>query len=57
MNTELHEYEQAAQNDENSLEGIILRRADPDDCDQIVNLVEIGKDDVFNRVYSYPRIL
>jgi hypothetical protein len=22
-----------------------------------VNLVEIGKDDVFNRVYSYPRIL
>ena len=57
MNTELHEYEQAAQNDENSLEGIILRRADRDDCDQIVNLVEIGKDDVFNRVYSYPRIL
>ena len=22
-----------------------------------MNLVEIGKDDVFNRVYSYPRIL
>jgi len=37
--------------------GIILRRADPDDTDQIINLVEIGKDDVYNRVYSYPRIL
>lgn len=36
---------------------LILRRADPDDCDQIINLVEVGKDDVFNRVYSYPRIL
>ena len=34
-----------------------MRRADPDDCDQIINLVEIGKDDVYNRVYSYPRIL
>jgi N-acetylglutamate synthase-like GNAT family acetyltransferase len=39
------------------MDGFILRRADPDDCDQIINLVEIGKDDVFNRVYSYPRIL
>jgi N-acetylglutamate synthase-like GNAT family acetyltransferase len=36
---------------------IILRRADPDDCDQIINLVEMGKDDVYNRVYSYPRTL
>lgn len=34
-----------------------MRRADPDDCDQIINLVEIGKDDVYNRVYSYPKIL
>ena len=30
---------------------------DPDDCDQIINLVEIGKDDVYNRVYAYPKIL
>ncbi len=33
-----------------------MRRADPDDVDQINNLVEIGKDDVYNRVYSYPKI-
>lgn len=38
-------------------DGIILRRADPDDTDQIINLQEIGKDDAYNRVYSYPRIL
>jgi len=38
-------------------DSVILRRAEPDDTDQIVNLVEIGKDDVYNRVYSYPRIL
>lgn len=38
-------------------DGIILRRADPDDADQIFQLVDIGKDDVYNRVYSYPRIL
>lgn len=38
-------------------EGIILRRSDPDDTDQIINLQEIGKDDAYNRVYSYPRIL
>ena len=53
-------------NDINGMEGgeiefdfdsIVLRRADPDDCDQIINLVEIGKDDVYNRVYSYPKVL
>lgn len=38
-------------------DSIVLRRADPDDCDQIYNLVEIGKDDIYNRVYSYPKIL
>lgn len=38
-------------------ESIILRRADPDDCDAIINLVEIGEDDIYNRVYSYPKIL
>ena len=43
--------------DEFDYNGIILRRADPDDCDEIINLVEIGKDDAYNRVYSYPRIL
>ena len=39
------------------LDSLVLRRADPDDCDQIINLVEIGKDDVYNRVYSYPKVL
>ena len=33
------------------LSGLILRRSDPDDADQVIRLVEIGKDDVFNRVY------
>lgn len=39
------------------LESTVLRRADPDDCDAIINLVEIGEDDIYNRVYSYPKIL
>jgi hypothetical protein len=34
-----------------------LRRADPDDCDAIINLIEIGEDDIYNRVYAYPKIL
>ena len=38
-------------------DNIVLRRADPDDCDAIINLVEIGEDDIYNRVYSYPKIL
>jgi hypothetical protein len=38
-------------------ESVVLRRADPDDCDSIINLVEIGEDDIYNRVYSYPKIL
>ena len=38
-------------------ESTVLRRADPDDCDAIINLVEIGEDDIYNRVYSYPKIL
>lgn len=38
-------------------ESTVLRRADPDDCDAIINLVEIGDDDIYNRVYSYPKIL
>jgi len=36
---------------------IVLRRADPDDFDEIINLVEIGEDDIYNRVYSFPNIL
>ena len=36
---------------------IVLRRADPDDIDEIINLVEIGEDDIYNRVYSFPNIL
>lgn len=35
----------------------MLRRADPDDCDAIINLVEIGEDDQYNRVYAYPKII
>ena len=38
-------------------ESIVLRRADPDDLDDIVNLVEIGEDDIYGRVYSYPNVL
>jgi hypothetical protein len=38
-------------------ESIVLRRADPDDCDAIINLVELGEDDHYNRVYAYPKIL
>ena len=34
-----------------------MRRADPDDLDAIVNLVEIGEDDIYGRVYSYPNVL
>ena len=48
---------QADAYDDFDYEGIILRRSDPDDTEQIINLVEIGKDDVFNRIYAYPRIL
>ena len=51
-------YEQQHQDEgEFDFESIVLRRADPDDCDQIINLVEVGKDDVYNRVYSYPKVL
>ena len=39
------------------VESIVLRRADADDTDAIINLVEIGEDDIYNRVYSYPKIL
>ena len=35
----------------------MLRRADPDDCDDIINLVELGEEDIYNRVYHYPKIL
>ena len=38
-------------------ESIVLRRADPDDFDEILNLVEIGEDDIYNRVYSFPNVL
>ena len=34
-----------------------MRRADPDDCDAIINLVEIGEDDIYNRVYAFQKIL
>lgn len=36
-------------------EDIILRRSDPDDFEQIINLVEF--DDIYNRFYSFPKIL
>lgn len=39
------------------MDNIVFRRADPDDTDAIINLVEIGEDDIYNRVYSYPKVL
>ena len=56
MDAELEAYQQN-ELDQFDYDGIILRRADPDDCDHIINLVEVGKDEVYNRVYAYPRIL
>lgn len=38
-------------------EDLVLRRADPDDCDAIINLVMQGEDGIYDRVYSYPKIL
>ena len=46
-----------AQQEEFDYNSIVLRRADPDDFDEIINLVEIGEDDIYNRVYSFPNIL
>ena len=56
-NMDVYQQEQQQEAYEFDFESIVLRRADPDDCDQIINLVEIGKDDVYNRVYSYPKVL
>lgn len=49
--------EVAEQQEEFDYESIVLRRADPDDYDEIINLVEIGEDDIYNRVYSFPNVL
>jgi len=38
-------------------ESLVLRRADPDDCDMIINLPELGFDDHYNKVFAYPKIL
>lgn len=38
-------------------DSVVIRRSDADDTDAIINLVEIGEDDIYNRVYSYPKIL
>jgi hypothetical protein len=57
MDPELLAYEQRKDASALDLERLILRRADPDDTDQIINLVPVGKDDVYNRVYSYPKVL
>ena len=43
--------------EELDIDNIVFRRADPDDTDAIINLVEIGEDDIYNRVYSYPKVL
>lgn len=40
---------------ENDHEDVVLRRSDPDDFEQIINLVEF--DDIYNRFYSFPKIL
>jgi hypothetical protein len=37
--------------EEFDMNSIILRRADPDDADAIAALIDVGKDDVYNRVY------
>jgi hypothetical protein len=39
------------------VESLVLRRADPDDCDMIINLPELGYDDHYNKVFAYPKIL
>ena len=49
--------EVAEQQEDFDYESIVLRRADPDDFDEILNLVEIGEDDIYNRVYSFPNVL
>ena len=49
--------EVAEQQEDFDFESIVLRRADPDDFDEILNLVEIGEDDIYNRVYSFPNVL
>ena len=49
--------EVAEQQEDFDYESIVLRRADPDDFDEIINLVEIGEDDIYNRVYSFPNVL
>jgi hypothetical protein len=49
--------EVAEQHEDFDFESIVLRRADPDDFDEILNLVEIGEDDIYNRVYSFPNVL
>lgn len=45
------------QEQEFDFESLVLRRADPDDFEEIVNLVEVGEDDIYGRVYSYPNVL
>ena len=49
--------EVAEQQEDFDYESIVLRRADPDDFDEIINLVEIGEDDIYNRVYALPNVL
>lgn len=56
-NNNMEVYQQLDEGGDFDFESIVLRRADPDDCDQIINLVEVGKDDVYNRIYSYPKVL
>jgi hypothetical protein len=41
--------------EETDYEDVILRRSDPDDFEHIINLVEF--DDIYNRFYSFPKIL
>ena len=48
-NVEVYDKEEA------DYEDVILRRSDPDDFEHIINLVEF--DDIYNRFYSFPKIL
>lgn len=50
-------YEGDSQMGDIDMDNLVLRRSEPDDCNQIMNLVEIGKDDIYNRVYNFPEIL
>lgn len=47
---DLDQFQDSQRNEQTEIldfDSVVLRRSDPDDCDQIINLVESGKDDIF----------